>query len=157
MKSSLLNEAYKIQSAAELRLENEKERAARALVEQEFELAASIQQALFPEKLPDITNFDIAAFNRPARVCGGDYYDVLEINEMGDAKNDLYLVCVADVAGKDLPAALLMSNMQATLRPLAGRAESLAELAAQTNDLLYAASPPDKFDYRRCEIRQRRT
>ena len=134
-------------TAAELRLENEQERARLALVEQELALAANIQQALFPEKIPNIAGYDIAAFNRPVRVCGGDYYDVLEINNAdGDAgKNNSYLFCVADVAGKGLPAALLMSNMQATLRALAGRSASLSELAAQTNELLYATSPPEKF------------
>ncbi|MBC7912013.1 MAG: serine/threonine-protein phosphatase, partial [Pyrinomonadaceae bacterium] len=49
------------------------------------------------------------------------------------------------VSGKGLPAALLMSNMQATLRALAGRATSLTELAARTNELLYATSPSNKF------------
>lgn len=134
-------------TAAELRLENEQERAKLALVEQELALAASIQQALFPESLPNIAGYDIAAFNRPARVCGGDYYDILATNELqgGASKNGSFLFCVADVAGKGLPAALLMSNMQATLRALAGRCATLAELAAQTNELLYTTSPPDKF------------
>lgn len=134
-------------TAAALRLENEQERARLALVEQELALAASIQQALFPETLPNIEGYDIAAFNRPARVCGGDYYDILEINKIGSGagNNNSYLFCVADVSGKGLPAALLMSNMQATLRALAGRAETLAELAAQTNELLHATSPSDKF------------
>ncbi len=134
-------------TAAELRLQNEQERAKLALVEQELALAASIQQGLFPESLPNIAGYDIAAFNRPARVCGGDYYDILEINEKdgGASNNDSYLFCVADVSGKGLPAALLMSNMQATLRALAGRNMSLNELAAQTNELLYFTSPSDKF------------
>ncbi|HEX8141292.1 MAG TPA: SpoIIE family protein phosphatase [Pyrinomonadaceae bacterium] len=134
-------------TAAELRLQNEQERARLALVEQELALAANIQQALFPEKIPHIEGFDIAAFNRPARVCGGDYYDILAINEpdVGTSRNSTYLLCVADVAGKGLPAALLMSNMQATLRALAGGAASLRELAARTNDLLHATSPANKF------------
>lgn len=132
-------------TAAELRLENEQERARLALVEQELALAASIQQALFPENIPNVAGFDIAAFNRPARVCGGDYYDVLELNADNANPDGSYLFCVADVAGKGLPAALLMSSVQATLRALAGRAASLGELAAQTSELLHAASPSDKF------------
>ncbi len=133
--------------AADLRLQNEQERARLALVEQELALAAGIQQALFPEDIPQIAGYDIAAFNRPARVCGGDYYDVLAIENTdgGASKNGSYLFCVADVSGKGLPAALLMSNMQATLRALAGRATSLTELAARTNELLYATSPSNKF------------
>jgi serine phosphatase RsbU (regulator of sigma subunit) len=133
-------------TTAELLLQNEQERAKLALVEQELALAASIQQALFPETLPNIAGYDIAAFNRPARVCGGDYYDVLAINADGAASDDgSYLFCVADVAGKGLSAALLMSNMQATLRALAGRTATLSELAAQTNELLYSTSPSNKF------------
>lgn len=76
-------------------------------------LAANIQQALFPEKIPEIEGYDIAAFNRPARACGGDYYDVLEVNKNDPNQNGSYLFCVADIAGKGLPAALLMSHMQA--------------------------------------------
>ncbi|MEO6333566.1 MAG: SpoIIE family protein phosphatase [Pyrinomonadaceae bacterium] len=128
-------------TAADLRLQNEQERAQRALVEQEIALAASIQLSLFPESLPKIEGYDIAAFNRPARDCGGDYYDVLKLDE----RNGSFLACVADVSGKGLPASLLMSNLQATLRALAPRTESLKDLAAEINDLLYATSPPDKF------------
>lgn len=134
-------------TAAGLRLQNEQERAKLALVEQELALAASIQQELFPKKMPTIHGYDIAADSRPARVCGGDYYDALSISKPGDngRMGSNYLFCVADVSGKGLPAALLMSNMQATLRALAGRFESLVELAARTSELLYATSPSNKF------------
>lgn len=132
-------------TAAELRLQNEQERARLALVEQELALAASIQQQLFPQQMPELVGYNVAAESRPARVCGGDYYDALLINHGNGAKNSKYLFCVADVSGKGLPAALLMSNMQATLRALAGQVESLVELAAQTSELLYATSPSNKF------------
>lgn len=116
-------------------------------MEQELELAAGIQERLFPETLPRIAGYDIAARNRPARHCGGDYYDALMIEDAGgDAPvSPRCLLCVADVSGKGLPASLLMSNMQATLRALAGRVRSLTELAARINELLYAASPSNKF------------
>lgn len=129
-------------TAAELRLQNEQERARIALVEQELDLAANIQQALFPETIPEIAGYDIAAFNRPARICGGDYYDVLRLEKNGSIS---YLFCVADVSGKGLPASLLMSSMQANLRALAGYASSLAELATRIGELLFAASPSNKF------------
>ena len=134
-------------TAAELRLQNEQERARLALVEQELALAASIQQELFPQKMPNIKGYDVAAHSRPARVCGGDYYDALAISSNGDSDGKIshYLFCVADVSGKGLPAALLMSNMQASLRALAGRVESLVELATRTSELLYDASPANKF------------
>lgn len=117
----------------------------RKKMEQELELAASIQQGLFPEFLPRIEGYDIAAKNRPALQCGGDYYDVLPIERINEAGEKSYLLCVADVSGKGLPASLLMSNMQATLRALFGRVPSLAELAMSTNELLHATTPSNKF------------
>ena len=123
----------------------------RKKMEQELELAAGIQAGLFPEFLPKIEGFEIAAKNRPALQCGGDYYDVLPIertNEGGSSNGSgekSYLLCVADVSGKGLPASLLMSNMQATLRALLGRVPTLAELAARTNELLHATTPSNKF------------
>ncbi len=113
----------------------------RKRIEQELELAAGIQERLFPESLPKINGYDIAAYNRAARHCGGDYYDALAIQE----NSAPHLFCVADVSGKGLPASLLMSHMQATLRALAGHLRSLPELGARINDLLYAASPSNKF------------
>lgn len=112
-------------------------------IEQELALAASIQQNLFPASLPKLPGYDLAARNRPARQCGGDYYDALPVGGVGD--QSAYLICVADVSGKGLPASLLMSNNQATLRALLGRIASLTELAAITNELMYASSPSNKY------------
>lgn len=112
-------------------------------MEQELELAASIQETLFPATITQLTGCAIAARNRPARECGGDYYDALPVATAGP--NSTHLFCVADVSGKGLPASLLMSNMQATLRALLGRMDSLTELAAHTNELLYATTPSNKY------------
>ena len=117
----------------------------REKIEQELELAASIQAKLFPDELPQLSGYDIAAHNRPARQCGGDYYDFLQVAAEEGAKTNTHLFCVADVSGKGLPASLLMSNMQATLRALLGRNTSLAQLAADTNDLLHATTPSNKY------------
>jgi sigma-B regulation protein RsbU (phosphoserine phosphatase) len=111
----------------------------RKKVEQELALAASIQQNLFPARLPKMTDLELAARNRPARTCGGDYYDALQIS------GQTHLICVADVSGKGLPASLLMSTMQATMRALLGRIPSLTELATLTNSLLYATTPDNKY------------
>ena len=111
----------------------------RKKVEQELALAASIQQNLFPAQLPKMADLELAARNRPARICGGDYYDALRIS------GQTHLICVADVSGKGLPASLLMSNMQATMRALLGRIPSLTELATLTNSLLYATTPDNKY------------
>jgi sigma-B regulation protein RsbU (phosphoserine phosphatase) len=92
-----------------------KETIERKKMEQELALAASIQEGLFPEFLPKIACYDIAARNRAALQCGGDYYDVLPVTN-GNGAEKSFLFCVADVSGKGLPASLLMSNMQATLR-----------------------------------------
>jgi len=116
---------------------------ARAKLESEFDLAARIQADLFPARLPEIEGYDLAARNRPARRCGGDYYDALLVPADGGASR--VLLCVADVSGKGMPAALLMSSMQATLRALVGRTGSVTELAGHANDLLYASTSPNKY------------
>ncbi len=115
---------------------------ARARLENEMTLAARIQADLFPASLPSIDGLELAARNKPARRCGGDYYDALTVGPSGDER---LLLCVADVAGKGLPAALVMSNMQATLRALLGRTSSLPQLARQANELLYGATSPEKY------------
>ena len=116
----------------------------RKKIEQEIELAASIQAGLFPEFLPTIKGYDLAAKNRAARWCGGDYYDVLPVETSGE-NGQSFLLCVADVSGKGLPASLLMSNVQATMRALLGRVPTLVELASRTNELLHATTPSNKF------------
>jgi len=115
----------------------------RAKLESELELAARIQADLFPTELLRVPGYDIAARNRSARRCGGDYYDVLPVSNGRGAS--CVLLCVADVSGKGLPAALVMSNTQATLRALLERTASLPELARLSSELLYATTPPDKY------------
>ncbi len=116
---------------------------ARAKLESELSLAARIQADLFPATLPQVDGYALAARNRPARRCGGDYYDVLPV--MTADQSSAILLCVADVAGKGLPAALVMSNMQATLRALLGRLGSLASLAGDASALLFGATSPEKY------------
>ena len=89
---------------------------ARAKLESELELAARIQADLFPAALPRVPGYDLAARNRPARRCGGDYYDALPAS----APDGTSVCCSVSPtsSGKGLPAALVMSNMQATLRAL---------------------------------------
>ena len=119
---------------------NKEAEVARAGYERELELAARIQADLFPSELPRLDGYDLAARNRPARRCGGDYYDALPL-PAGDA----VLLCVADVSGKGLPASLLMSHTQATLRALLGRAGSLQDLAGCANALLHGSSAANKY------------
>lgn len=107
-------------------------------IEQELEVAAGIQRDLFPKQMPALACTEIAARNRQARQVGGDYYDVLP---MGSA----YLLCVADISGKGVSASLLMANIQATLRAVVTQDLPLPQLAAVTNDLLWASTPPNKY------------
>ena len=121
-----------------------RERERLAALHKELEVAASIQANLFPAVLPVIPGYELAVRSRPARQCGGDYYDVLPVP--GDGAGDQrVLLCVADVSGKGLPASLLMANTQATLRALLGRVPSLADLATQASDLLYANTSANKY------------
>jgi sigma-B regulation protein RsbU (phosphoserine phosphatase) len=112
-------------------------------MEKELALAASIQAKLFPEELPELWQCVLAAHNRPALQCGGDYYDVLPMS--GAETKQSHLLCMADVSGKGLPAAILMSNLQATLRASLPYGPSLVELATRTNALLHATTPSNKY------------
>jgi sigma-B regulation protein RsbU (phosphoserine phosphatase) len=112
-------------------------------LEKELALAAGIQKDLFPARLPALRGFALSARNRQARQVGGDYYDALPIGKA--AAEAPHLLCVADISGKGLPAALLMSTIQATLRALLGPETPLLEVAGRANDLLYATTPPNRF------------
>jgi len=116
---------------------------ARRQIEQELSIAAGIQESLFPATLPALHGSDVAARNRQARQVGGDYYDVLPIDRA--ACQSGHLLCVADISGKGLPAALLMSNIQATLRATLDPHTSLCDFATRINSLLHASTPPNKF------------
>jgi sigma-B regulation protein RsbU (phosphoserine phosphatase) len=108
-------------------------------LEQELAIAAGIQESLFPSVLPALAVSDLAARNRQARQVGGDYYDALPMD------GGKHLLCVADISGKGLPAALLMANIQATLRAIIGAHPSLADLATRVNSLLHASTPSNRF------------
>lgn len=110
----------------------------RQQMERELELASAIQRDLFPKELPRAPGLELAAANRQARLVGGDYYDVLGTPEEP-------LLCVADVAGKGLSAALLMATIQATLRALLAFPLELTELANRANRLLCGSMPGNRY------------
>ena len=112
-------------------------------MEKELALAAGIQRDLFPAHLPQLHCLESAGRNRQAKEVGGDYYDVLPFEKKGH--DQPHLLCVADISGKGLPASLLMSNIQATLRALLLREPSLLEIAARANELLHATTPSNRF------------
>jgi serine phosphatase RsbU (regulator of sigma subunit) len=78
--------------------------------EEDFAQARGIQQTLLPREMPTVAQLDMSGFWQPARAMGGDYYDLLKLGESELA------VCIGDVAGKGMPAALLMSGLQAAVR-----------------------------------------
>jgi sigma-B regulation protein RsbU (phosphoserine phosphatase) len=108
-------------------------------IEKELLLAASIQQQIIPDKLPQIEGFELAGKNIPSREVGGDYYDCINI---GDGK---YALIIADVAGKGIAAALLVNTLNAALYSYLEFNLPLAEMADRLNKLIYNSSPPDKF------------
>lgn len=111
------------------------------LHEQEHEIAEarSIQEGLLPKEIPQLPGYEIASAWQSVRVVGGDYFDVLPFD--GETMG----LCIADVAGKGLPAALLMSNLQAAVRGLASASLPPNELCARLNSLLCRNMASDRF------------
>jgi len=107
--------------------------------EEELQRAREIQQSLLPKEIPQLAGFEVAGAWRPARTVSGDYYDVFKLDggRLG--------ICIADVVGKGVSAALLMANVQAAVRAYAGSAESPAQLCAKVNSLLCENLATGKF------------
>jgi phosphoserine phosphatase RsbU/P len=106
------------------------ELADRITMKRDLEIAREIQHWLVPEKPPQIPGVDIAFATRPANTVAGDYYDAF-LRTVPDGER--LLLVVADVAGKSVPAALLMATFQASLQALSATAGSLDELVAGLN------------------------
>jgi phosphoserine phosphatase RsbU/P len=110
------------------------ELADRVTMKRDLEIAREIQRWLVPEKPPQIPGADIAFTSRPANTVGGDYYDAFLMDGgVGAARPTRLLIVVADVAGKSVPAALLMATFQASLRSLTTSSISLSELVTGMN------------------------
>lgn len=115
-----------IQIGRQARQESERLRRERA----EHQEAREIQQSLLPKSLPEFEALEVAADWLPARVVAGDYYDVLKFSPSRAA------LCIADVSGKGLPAALLVSSVQAAVRAFAHETVSPAALCMRVNAIL---------------------
>src|SRR5271167_3787906 len=107
--------------------------------EQELQRASEIQQSLLPKEIPQLPGIAIATAWRPARAVGGDYFDVLRLN------SNRLAICIADVSGKGVPAALLMANVQASLRASVRDLDSPARVCSIINGMLCASIAGDKF------------
>lgn len=108
-------------------------------IEQELQVAQLIQQQFLPSELPPLGGWHVAAFYRPARTVGGDFYDVVDL---GDGR---VMVVAGDVTDKGVPAALVMASTHALLRSTATTGRSAGQVLAQVNDLLYPQIPLHMF------------
>jgi predicted permease len=120
----------------------------------DLELAAEVQRRLLAQQSLENSAVSLAAFSIPARSVGGDYYDLLELG--GDCTG----IALADVAGKGVPAALIMSVVQATLRVLSAEPSiCLSDLVAKMNHFLYRSTGPSSyatFFYAQIDQRERK-
>jgi sigma-B regulation protein RsbU (phosphoserine phosphatase) len=107
--------------------------------EKELETAREIQSRLIPKRIPQLPNLEIVGSYQPARAVGGDYFHVIKFTETRVA------VCVADVVGKGIAAALLMANVQAAVKAFAAENVSPSEICVQLNRVLCSNLAPDKF------------
>ncbi|MBU1098198.1 MAG: PP2C family protein-serine/threonine phosphatase [Bacteroidetes bacterium] len=123
-------------------IENEhlhKEALEKENIKKELSVASDIQKKIIPEKLPEIDGYDLAGINIPSKEVGGDYYDCIELND------GRYALIMADVAGKGVPAALLVSTLNASLKSYLDLQIPLDKLAQKINSIIYNASPSNKF------------
>jgi sigma-B regulation protein RsbU (phosphoserine phosphatase) len=122
-------------------LEQTVEKGTIALQQQEEELkrAREIQQMLLPSTLPQLAGIQIAGAWQPAREVGGDYFDVIQLDK------DRLGICVGDVAGKGITAALLMANLQASFRAFATAEASPQAVCTKLNKFLCANIASGRF------------
>ena len=115
------------------------QRRAQRLRDEELRDAREIQDSLLPKRLPEVAGYDVAGMTQPLKFVGGDYYNVVRVSERET------VFCIADVAGKGMPAALLMSSLHAALRPLMWQRLGPAELCHRLNRILCDVTPVGKF------------
>jgi phosphoserine phosphatase RsbU/P len=118
-----------------LRLEKEK----KFWQEREYQEAREIQLGLLPKDIPQIPDHEISGAWQPASAVGGDYFDVLKFGSNAVA------LCVADVAGKGMPAALLMSNLQAAVKAFASELMQPKELCSKVNRVICSNISANRF------------
>jgi phosphoserine phosphatase RsbU/P len=117
----------------------EKARETRSTEQLELEEAAQIQRALLPEELATLNGLTVAAASRSLRKVSGDLYDVIKLDEQRVA------ICIADVMGKGVGAALLMSNLQATIRMLAPHISESRQMCRRLNEIISSNDFAGKF------------
>jgi sigma-B regulation protein RsbU (phosphoserine phosphatase) len=128
-----------------------KQRLAEEAIRNEIKIAREVQTMLFPKHLPNDAEVAVHASYIPHSSIGGDYYDYVEIDA------DEFLMCVADVSGKGVPASLLMSNFQAGLRTILRQTSDLVKVVTELNFLIYNNAIAEKFITSFLAIYNRRT
>ena len=108
-------------------------------IEEELKFAHDIQTNLLPKSNPQINGYDIAGKSLAAKEVGGDYFDFINIDKNHNA------ICLGDISGKGMPAAMLMANLQATLRGQAIFTKSPSECLTRSNKLLFRSTDLQKF------------
>jgi serine phosphatase RsbU (regulator of sigma subunit)/anti-sigma regulatory factor (Ser/Thr protein kinase) len=124
---------------AQLVQEQATEVAARERLEQELQVATLIQQQFLPRSLPDLPDWQVAAYYGPARAVGGDFYDFIELSDGRIG------VVVGDVTDKGVPAALVMARTHSVLRAEAPRLIEPGAVLARANDILCEEMPANMF------------
>jgi len=133
---------YSVGSLAIISIENKRlfqEALEKKKMEDELDIARDIQKNLLPHDIPELNNFEISAINVSSKQVGGDYYDLIRLDD-----NNLCL-SIADVSGKGVPAALLMANLQAFLKTIVRHGIELDEATALINDLVSENTSDGKF------------
>jgi phosphoserine phosphatase RsbU/P len=108
-------------------------------IRKELEIAKNVQAFLFPDNLPDGVRLKVEASYLPHHTVGGDYYDYIPINK------SQFLVCIADVSGKGIPAALMMSNFQASLHTMLRHTSNLTEIVEALNYQIHESAKGESF------------
>ncbi|MDP4172341.1 MAG: SpoIIE family protein phosphatase [Bacteroidota bacterium] len=124
---------YATGSLAIISIENAKlfkEALEKQKMEEDLEIARGIQKNLFPQRIPKMKNFEIAAVNISSKQVGGDYYDLVKF------ANNSCLFAIGDVSGKGVPASLLMANLQAFLKSICKQGMELDQATNVINDLI---------------------
>ena len=108
-------------------------------LEDELKMARRIQRGFLPDEVPPTPGLDVAAASRFCLEVAGDYYDIISL-ENGDT-----VLAVGDVSGKGAGAALLMANLQASLRTGVGVGVPLSDVVSRINDLIYRNTPVEEY------------
>jgi sigma-B regulation protein RsbU (phosphoserine phosphatase) len=116
-----------------------KEQIKQEKLSKELELAAKVQTMLIPDELPSNEKIQLSALYLPHQNIGGDYYDFIRLNESE------FIFCIADVSGKGVGAALIMSNLQAYMRALVQQDFSLEKLVSSLNANVLKNTKGERF------------